>query len=284
MRRLIYTNGRGESVALAHAPYFLTKLDGTGAVEAEIQMQVAPYQDGATFLDAKLSPRYLSIEGALHWPGATPAAINERRQWLVRVLNPKLGLGLLRYEYEGGVKEIRAIAESSPVFPDREGAPVQRFMIHLVCPDPAWLDPEFRTWKLASIVGGFSFPIRLPLSFGRVGQSARIENPGDLDAPVLIVFRGPLKTPVLENKTTSKRIKLDQVVPEGDYLEINTAFGQKSVTRVSGGSRTNAFHWVAPDSEFWSLVPGDNEISYSATEESEAGAVTLEFRPQYLGV
>ncbi|AFH60615.1 phage tail family protein [Paenibacillus caseinilyticus] len=283
MRKITFTNANKERIVLqSTGPYFLTKLEGVAAVRTTVQLNKSPFQDGQTYLGNTLDVREITIEGSIV-PGAV--TLEERRRTLMRVLNPKLGLGIVRYEDAGGAKEIRAIAEESPVFPDKQHGVYQKFLISFLCPDPAFYDPRIQKVNLASFTGGISFPFSFPISFGRVGQFITLNNRGDLDAPVLITFLGPLKNPVLENKTTGQMIKLVQEIPEGHRLEINTAFGQKTVTKIAeDGTRSNAFHWVAPESEFWGLVPGENEISYQATEESKFGAVTLEYQPRYLGV
>lgn len=284
-RKLYFTNARGESVLFdgSTPPLLLSKLEGVGGAPAEIQMLRAPYQDGSTFIDAVLGPRYLDVEGMI-W-SVRPDEVMDRRQKLVRVLNPKLGPGRLRLEIGGTVREIDAIVESSPVFPDRGAAPIQRFAVSFVCPDPAWRDPKEEIWTLAGFVGGFSFPLSFPLSFGMVGQTLDIINRGDLDTPVFIRIIGPLRNPVLENKTTGERITITRELAAGEVLEINTAFGQKSVTIIdAAGNRSNGFHYVAPDSVFWQMVPGVNRISYAATEETPASAVTLSFYHRFAGV
>jgi len=245
-------------------------------------MLKSPFQDGTTFIAATLEHREITIEAAI----VPKEDVAERRRKLIQILNPKLGTGILRHENEAGTLDIKAIADQSPVFPDRQQKGIyHRFLINFVCPDPAWYDPRKESIKLASFVGGFSFPFKFPVNFGRVGQFLKIHNKGDLETPVLISFSGPLRNPVLENRTIGKKIIIKQDIPEGERLEINTAFGQKSVVRVqANGSRSNAFHWVSPESQFWQLVPGVNEISYASTEEAENAAVTLEFFHRYLGV
>jgi len=286
MRRKVYfTNSRGETILIdGHVkPLLLTHIEGTGGAPVEVQMQKAPYQDGETYIDSLLGPRYLDIEGMI-W-ATTPGAIMDRRQRLNRVFNPKLGIGRLRLELGGWAYEIDAAVDSSVAFPSRTKGPIQTFALSLVCPDPAWRNPDEETWTLASFVGGFSFPFSFPLSFGSVGQELDIENKGDMDSPVLIRMTGPLTNPELENVTTGQRISITREIRAGETLEINTAFGQKSVTIIdANGNRSNGFHYVSPASEFWSLVPGLNTVTYAATEESGNSSVTLSFYHRYSGV
>jgi len=286
MRRKVYfTNSRGETILIdGHVkPLLLSRLEGTGGSPVEVQMQKAPYQDGETYIDSLLGPRYLSIEGLI-W-ATKQGAVLDRRQRLARVFNPSLGLGTFRLELGHTAYEIDAAVDSPVAFPDRTSKPIQSFAVSLVCPDPAWREPTDETWTLASFVGGFSFPFSFPLSFGTVGQELDIENKGDMESPVLIRMTGPLTNPVLENVTTGQRITITREIQGGETLEINTAFGQKSVTIVSAsGSRSNGFHYVSPSSEFWGLIPGLNTVSYAATEESANSSVTLSFYHRYSGV
>lgn len=285
MRKVYFTNRFGESVLIDsnEPPLLLSKLEGVGGAPAIVQLQKAPYQDGATFIDSVLEPRYLTIEGMI-W-STHAAEVMERRQKLIRVLNPKLGLGTLRLEFDGVVREIDAIADSSPVFPDKGTKPIQQFLISIVCPDPALRSDEEETWTLASFIGGFSLPFSFPISFGTVGQTLDIENNGDLDTPVLIRMTGPLRNPVLENVTTGQRLSITREILSGETLEINTAFGKQAVAIIdSNGNRSNGFHYVSPDSEFWQMMPGLNTVSYAATEESSSSAVTLSFYHRFAGV
>jgi Phage tail protein len=268
------------------SPFILSKVDGLGDVDADIQTQKAPYQDGSTYLDSTLGNRVLSLEVAIK--GEDPKDVQQKRSVLSSIFNPKLGLGVVKYENETGIKEIMAVAEHVPIYPSgigNRGSTYQRVLISLLCPDPAWYEPKIEKHTLASFVGGFSFPFSFPLSFGEVGDFLEVENKGDVDTPVFVVFQGPLKNPVLENKTIGQKITVTQEIPAGESLEINTAFGKKSVFRVLDDcSRVSAFNWVDPKSKLWHLIPGINEISYSATDEAGNAAATLSFYNRYVGV
>jgi hypothetical protein len=282
---IVFTNARGETVYIGTIRPFILQLFDTSS-SANIQTQKAPFQDGQTYIDSLLEPRSISVIVAILTD--TDEKLFEQRQLLSRVFNPKLGPGTLRYEYPGGVREVKAIAETGVVFPggrENKATGYQRALVNLFCPDPLWFDPSEELFTMASFVGGMSFPMAFPLSLGTVGQTLFIENKGDVNTPVLLTFKGPLKNPVLENKTTGEQIKITQTLPAGERLEINTAFGQKSVRRIdTAGNSTNAFHWVSPDSVLWQLVPGTNEVSYSATEEAGDSAVTVEFYHRFVEV
>lgn len=283
MRRLSFENSKGDSIEFYLSPLFINSLTGIGEVDAELQSQRSPYQDGDTHIDTVLKPRYITLEGEIIETGAL-----ETKKWrrdLIKICNPKLGLGKITLEMDQDIKEIMGTLDGGIVFPDQGENHYQSFMITWKCPDPMWYSPEIEKHTLASFVGGFSFPFSFPLSFGEVGDFLEVENKGDVDTPVYVVFKGPLKNPVLENKTTGQKITVTQEIPIGESLEINTAFGKKSVMRVlPDGTRVSAFNWVDPKSKLWQLTPGINEISYSATDEAGNAAATLSFYNRYVGV
>jgi Phage tail protein len=283
LRRLIYENSRGDSIEFYLSPFFIDSLTGVGEVDVELQSQKSPYQDGDTHIDTMLKPRYINLEGEIIEISAPE--IKKWRRELIKLCNPKLGLGKITLEMDGDIREIIGTLDGGVVFPERGENLYQKFMITWKCSDPTWYDPEIEKFTLASFVGGFSFPFSFPISFGEVGDFLEVENKGDVDTPVFVVFKGPLKNPVLENKTTGQKITVTQEIPAGESLEINTAFGKKSVVRVlADGTRISAFNWVDPKSKLWQLIPGINEISYSATDESGNAAATLSFYNRYVGV
>jgi hypothetical protein len=286
MYNFIWKAGNGESMSLGSRPFLVQSIGGFGGSPVILQTMKAPFQDGQTLVDQLLDSRDISLTLTIF--GADKQDVYEKRRKLSRLFNPKLGEGTLTWQREDANYSIKVVPDvSSPEFPggDGVGTTYQKVLLYLKAPDPALFDPNEEHWTLASFVGGITFPFSFPVSFGTVGQTLTIENKGDINTPVFISFKGPLRNPVLENKTTGKKISITRELFAGETLEVNTAFGQKSVQIVNAdGTRSNAFHYVSPDSEFWNLIPGDNEVSYAATEESGDSAVNLFFYHRYVGV
>jgi hypothetical protein len=286
MYNFTWKAGNGESMSLGSGPFLVQSIEGFGGSPVILQMNKAPFQDGQTPVDQVLEPRDMTLTMTIL--GSNQQDVYEKRRKLTRLFNSKLGKGILTWQRVDANYTIKAVPDaSSPVFPSGDGVgnTFQKALLYLKAPDPAFYDPTQEHWTLASFVGGLSFPFSFPISFGTVGQTLTLENKGDLDSPVIITFQGPLKNPVLENKTTGKKISVTRELFAGETLEVNTAFGQKSVQIINAdGTRSNAFHYVSPDSEFWNLIPGDNEVSYAATEESGDSAVNLFFYHRYAGV
>ena len=88
----------------------------------------------------------------------------KNRRKLLQVFNPKLGEGKLIYEYGNIKREIRAISELAPVFPDAGDFKdtMQPGLIQLYCANPFWLDNFEISEEIITWIGGISFPLRLP--------------------------------------------------------------------------------------------------------------------------
>jgi hypothetical protein len=284
MRKLTFTNARGESVVLGDSrPFLVTKLEGTGAVNADIKTQKSPYQDGETYLDAFLEPRQLSLEGAVL--AKSREELFALRRKLAKVLNPKLGPGKLVYEYDGGEKEIKVVVDGSPVFPDRTGQPTQKFLIDLFCPEPFWLDTFTISREMSYVMGGFQFLLRLPTSYASRTFRRILTNEGDVETPVKIEFKGPAQNPTVQNNTTGEFIRVKRDLGENDILYIDTTFGNKRVEIArEDGSKENAFHYLDLASTFFQLQVGDNELEYNSNNDSTKTRVTVKYRNRYVGV
>lgn len=282
MQRLTFTAANGQQIKMDTRPFRLLTLQGAGAIQADIQTQKAPYQDGTTYIEALLEPRSLLLEVAIM------AENNERlyqhRRKLAQVFNPKLGPGLLRYEYDGGVKEIEAVAELAPEFPtgrDNRAPGFQRAILSLVCPSPFWMDNYTVSEEIVTWIGGMRFPWRLPSRFAMKGPKIiNIINRGDVETPVRIEFRGPATNPRVTNRATGEYIQINRELLSGDVLVITTDFGNKRV-EING---QNVFNWIDQDSTFWQLDIGDNVIEYTSDDPVESAAVTISYRNRYVGV
>ena len=283
MGSIIITNQNGESITLGNqAPYFLETIDGVGEVPVAIESQKAPKQDGSTYLDNVLDNRAISIEGTIITK-IGPAFVLEARRKMQRVLNPKLGEATITYHQRDQVREIKGLAETTPVFPSGQGSKglyYQKFLLHLICHEPFWLDTYYESREMSYLMGGIRFKLRLPTIFSYRGFKRRAVNEGDVATPVEIEFKGPATNPTVNNLTTGEFIKVNRELGEEDVLTINTSFGQKYV-RING---QNAFHYIDLDSVFWQLVPGENTLSYRSNNDSIKTRVTVKWKNRYVGL
>lgn len=289
MEKITFINSKGQSVELGNdGPFILTKFEGTGAVNVNIQTQKSPFQDGETYIDNTLEPRSLSIEIMVLAEDKEEMMKNRRK--LLQVFNPKLGEGRLIYEYGNIKREIKAISELAPVFPDAGDFKdtMQPGLIQLYCPNPFWLDTFIESEEMADWVGGLRFPLQLPMMFA--GRSSRqhtvIHNAGDVDTPIVFEFFGPATNPVVTKIDTGEYIKVNREIAANEKLVITTEFGNKKVIlrNLDTEEEINAFSWIDLGSTFFQLSPGDNLISYSADSGQETAKVWIRWRNRYVGV
>jgi hypothetical protein len=280
MEKITIKNKHGESITLGNAaPYYLETLDGVGEVPVSIESQKSPYQDGSTYIDSVFENRAISIEGMIVTRD-NPASVKEARRKMQRVLNPKLGEVVLKYEQ----KEIKSIVGSTPIFPSgrgNKGIYYQKYLIHLLCHQPFWLDSFIESREIVAWIGGMTFPLILPTAFAMKGsKTVNIVNESDVEVPVSIEFKGPATNPRVSNKTIGQYIQVNRELVLGDMLVITTDFGAKRV-EING---ENVFNWIDLGSYFWQLQPGDNIIEYSSDDPVEPAAVTISYRNRYVGV
>lgn len=284
MDSITITNQKRKSITLGRqAPYFLETIDGVGSVDVSMQSQKAPYQDGSTYIDNILENRALSIEGMIITKGDPDALLAARRR-IQRVLNPKTGEVTITYQQGNQAKEIKGIAESTPVFPGGQGNKglyYQKYLLHLLCHQPFWLDSYTESKEIITWLGGLTFPWILPTRFAMKGPPIiNIVNKGDVQTPVRIEFKGPATNPKISNRTTGEYIQVRRELAYGDVLIITTDFGAKRV-EING---QNVFNWIDLDSSFWQLQPGDNIIEYTSDVPVEPAAVLISYRNRYVGV
>ena len=282
MRRLTFTNNRGESIEFYLSPFLIESLEGIGEVEAELQEQVAPYRDGSIHIDAILRPRFIELEGSI--TNIKLKEIRKKRQELSRVCNPKLGLGKITLELDGSIKEIHGVPEGSVVFPDRERNPFQPFMITWKCPDPYWKDLQEVSRNLKAYEGKFTFPFQFPVQFGIESDNTTLINEGDTSAPVIIEIKGPIRRPVIENLTTGKYMQINAIIEADQTLVIDTNPRNKRVEIKSGGETRKVMGFFDHGGDFWQLDVGENEIRYRADAGIADAVATVSWQNQYVGI
>lgn len=287
MRTLTYTAPGGTAIVFGGADYAITSLTGESSPEFSPQVKSAPHQDGATYIDGLYESRDIVIEGAIVALSGVAAA----RRAIIAALNPKLGMGTLVF-YNGTTSyQIAAIPVTSPEFKNKSyDDPYTRFQITFHCPSPFWQDIteesetvtylgyelEFPTAGIEMVAAG----IMVSELGGIGGQVVNIDNTGDVDCPVTIVFYGPADNPKIINNTTGQYIRLVKTVAAGEAVQVTTEFGNKTVT-IDG---VNAMQYLDLSSTFFQLQPGTNQLEFIEDGTNSGSSATIAYRLQYIGV
>ncbi|NLU36588.1 MAG: phage tail family protein [Clostridiales bacterium] len=315
MKKVIFINSKGEKLTIYKSPYFLSRIEGTGATITHIQTHKSPNQDGESYVGNVLGYRQITIEGSIR--EVNKKRVMQLRQEMLSVLNPKLNLCKLIYKYDGDIKTIACIIDSSTTFPSSLRIVYQQFLIHLYCPDPLWcaleeLNIDLVTWvpvlEFDEIEGfsteqapnywietapegegfeefesGFGIGLNIEFGYRLTKQIVEIDNAGDIDTPIRIVFRahGAVEKPYIQDVETRKLLRVNRTLQAGYVLEITTKFCNKNV--YLNGEK--AHHYLDYLNSTWlQLKPGMNLIKYGAESGVEVLECRLYYTPRYLGV
>jgi hypothetical protein len=282
MKNIIYTNSRGQSINLGNEnPFILTKIEGTGAVNINIKTQKSPFQDGVSYLGNTLAARPLSIE-IMILAGSIEEMVHHRRT-ISKVFNPKLDEGVLTYELGGVKRQIKAVPEFAPIFPDANDFEdvMQPGLIQLYCPNPLWLDEHITSQEIVTWIGGMSFPLSLGTAFSTAGATQKnLINSGDVETSVTLEITGTATNPKVTNKTTGEYIKVNRTLTADDTLIITTAFGNKRVEQ----NGVNVFNYIDIDSTFFDLEVGDNIIELTTDDVNDNASIKITYYNRYIGV
>lgn len=142
MRRLTFTNSRGESIEFFNSPYSIDRIDGLSVPPVLLQEQKAPYQHGTTYIDSIFDKRQIIIEGSLSLAKRDLAEIATARAAMQHILNPLLGVGSITFQNDSFTRYASASIDAFtlPNKDARDG--FQRFQLTLNCHDPFLYGPE----------------------------------------------------------------------------------------------------------------------------------------------
>lgn len=293
MERLIFTNARGESVTFGASPPFeIVTVEGLGDVKADNITQKSAFQDGSTYVDTMLEEREIPVTLIIR--GADYTQITQSRQRLSAVLNPKLGLGTLRYEGGETVREIPAIVEALPTYSDginNRGVRYQKASVYFIAPDPYWRETADTKTEIALWESLFEFTLEIPeegIELERRSPTliVNVVNDGHVDTGMIIRFRalGTVVNPSLFNVNTQEWIKINRTMVAGEIITVNTNQGRKRIESNINGVTTNIFNSIVRGSKFLQLEIGDNLFRYDADENLDFLEVDIFHAPKYVGV
>ncbi|MYL44583.1 phage tail family protein [Virgibacillus halodenitrificans] len=287
MKSVRFTNSTGTSldISTSSSSFLLSSIDGIGSVEADIQSQQSPYQDGVNYIDTLLQARPIPIVFTIL--ADTPQELATKRRLVSNVFNPKKGLGLLEYRSFEDRYEINGTTESVPDFPsgrDNRGVTWQKVMVDILCPNPYWRNPNQTSQPLKAYVGNFTLPFTLPFELGMSGSRTTLYNEGDIPAPIRIDIQGPVTNPQIINRTTGEWLKINRSIAADEVLHINTTPGKKRVEIYRGNEVYPALGYMDHDSDWIKLELGKNEIEHIADAGDRESLIAVTWNSMYVGI
>ena len=269
----------------------LVSLDGIGPVSVQPLTVTTPGQAGSTMLDTVVPERTVTAVGQLQ--AADLTALWPMRAAFSRAMvsqpvrsGETQALGVLRLSRDG------MDPLELDVIPLSAGVPAPKSSVGILPVDAEWFAayPYWReiadTLLNFSAAGGFEWggsDVQFPLEMPTNNITQEVVNAGDVDAPVLIRMYGEATNVSMLNVTTGKTLTILTSLIAGDYVEIDTTPGRKSVAHVHGTTRTDLMASLdLSHADFWSLQPGSNYVTFSATVNT-SGSAEVFWRQRYSG-
>ena len=293
IKSVTVTNYIGESIKLdltkpEESGFIVKSITGLGAGTATINMTEVATNDGAYFNSARLSSRNIVLSLAFLWK----PTIEDVRQLTYKYFPIKKKVTLL-FETDNRLAEITGYVETNEpaIFSNQEGSDIS-----IICPDPFFYSagPDGTNVTIFSGVAPmFEFPfsneslVENLLEMGTINNrtSQVVLYTGDSDIGVTIVMYalGSAKNITIYNTATRQEMRINTTkiaditgsgIVAGDEITICTLKEQKSITLLRGGVMYNILNCLEKDTDWFTLVKGENVFAY----EAELGADNLQFR------
>jgi hypothetical protein len=271
-------------------PWRLHDFEGLENTLSDLATIKSPSQLGETAVDITVPPRVISV--ALRDIAESMEDYYEHRRSLIRALTQRIPrgnslpvLGVLRVLREDlPPLDIDASPRSSPqLSPMSTGFPGALADVELLCPYPYLRDVADSAITLEQD-GGLEFPLEFPFESLSNNVEQTIVNEGDVDAPMLVRLYGDVTTVTMTNVTTGEAFRITGQIEADQFIEVDTAFGQKRVELNDTGVVTNAMHRLdLAMAELWSLQPGANLVRFEA-DINTSGRATVSWRQRYSGI
>lgn len=244
-----------------------SKLDGWGSPGGTGGVQQRAAADGGTNPRQWLKPRALSATGRIEAPTAALRQDAEHR------LEAALGLAMFDLRVVDAIPlRVRTRREGDIAMEDDTDLQ-STWQADLICPDPRryGVNPHTVLIGLPSAVGGMSFPVTFPMSFGGSYSSGdqNAPNAGNYPAPVTIRIDGPVTNPSLTNVATGQTLTYNGSLAAGEWVAIYT--DPLRALLMGNGGRTGLLSGSP-----WQLVPGDNLIAFRATAGTGTALITYD--------
>lgn len=268
--------------------YIVRRLD-LGAASVRTRTQDRPDGNGGIDRTRFSGPRVVGLQlrvtrvAAATVAGSMTAAVDRVLQFTDPALRPTL----LFTRDDGIPKQVDLVARAY-------SAPIES--AHYVDVTLQWEGPlgfvesqEVR-FGVAQASGGVLAGRAYPLVFDRVypvsapsGQ-ALVTNRGNRPAYPILRLYGPIGNGTddvtIENRTAGRSIVFSKlVIPAGEFLEVDTL--AKTVLYL-GSPLDNRYNlWSTTKSNWWTLLPGVNDIRYNPATFSAPAVATIEYRDAY---
>lgn len=256
-------------------------------------------QHGTTDLGFRLEPREFGLVFGFRSDGGLDYW--EKRREILDIFKPSdipLQLTVQSYDDETFKRSILFHYMGDLELPTEQSSDIDEagtydlVSVSLRAADPVWFDPALKTSLIETIdVSGMNIPTEVPTLLGGslLAGDIDIDYQGSwLEYPVITIY-GAITDPIVTNLTTGEKLDFaGYTVPAGDFLQIDLAYGVKTIVDSGGNNKMGE---LSADSDLatWHLQharSGSNTNTIRATgSNTDASAqVTIEYYERYIGV
>lgn len=248
------------------------------SVKVAIDDVAGPY--GSVYITSKFGARRFAIKGDL-----ISDTIYALRQRLQKALRQTGTIKLIQFTTYDDL-ELQCEAEVVSVVSPYTHK-IHEYLIEFKAPDWRFYSQELITQEMGitSVLGGADIQLpETPVTIddtppaGTEINNIVINNGDEITDPIFRIT-GPGTNFTIENITSDKTLTLTSVIVGGDTVEIDV----KNRTVIKNGT-DNLYPDV--DGDFWSLLPGENELRFFVESDDEIAVTKLEviFRHAYSGI
>lgn len=264
MYKLIVENYRGEQLQLHPNKNYYVEADGITGNKAAINTSVTGNGAGTMFNSSRTEER--AIELTIYPLRDIEAARNKLYRFFQSGKSVKLyyTTGTRKAWIEGYIEQ----APQGSIFSEQEALDVS-----VKCPSPYWKSIATEIINVSDIMPAFTFPFSIeyndPIPFSNVVKAPEktVYNNGDVESGVIIELEaiGSVNNPKIYDAFGGS-FGITYALQAGDIVTINTYRGEKSVKLFREGNETNLFQYVDDNPTWFSLYPGDNLFTFSASD------------------
>lgn len=147
----------------------------------------------------------------------------------------------------------------------------------LFCPDGYWRDTEARTVRREHVTGGGSpyldpFPT---VSESRVLGATAIDYDGEVPSWPSWRFTGPGTKFTARNDTTGRGFTITHTLLAGEQITVEVTPDRAMVRGPAGQNLADKVDF--PGAEFWALLPGRNDVTFTIDNAADGSAVELSY-------
>lgn len=276
MFELILENAAGDQLTFGmESPFTITEIEGLNPPVATINTSEIALIDGAKFNNSKLQMRYINVAFAIEYEAA------KNRIEVYKVLKSKQWVKLY---YNGQYRQvwIEGYIESINItyFEMK-----QIVTCAILCPAPYFRDAQQIVNALLNVISTFHFPFasaatpELVMGYYSNDLGISIENDGDVECGMIIELyaRDAISDPKIFDYVSQDYIGLDFDMQQADLITIDTRQGQKTVTLLRGGVKSNIFNYVIQGST-WLQLPANGGTFVYEVGTGAAGDLAVTFK------